>query len=524
MKKDINTYLKLFWRGGAGLQRMPYWRLMTKKAASASSQSVLLILLFCFICSFCIFAGWIDVSIFSGISFPTQTLATFKRPNKPQEYPLRCMNGNQTKTCPRDYPITHNPINLDRSSNKITCPSYFKWIYEDLRPWRETGITRDMVDRARKTAHFRVVILNGKIYVEKFRNALQTRDVFTLWGILQLVRWYPGRLPDLEIMFDCDDRPVVQSKNFRRRPNAGPPPLFRYCSDEWSLDIVFPDWSFWGWAETNIKPWRNVLKDIQEGNKMTKWEDRVPYAYWRGNPNVASTRRDLMKCNVSKENDWNTLLYIQDWKREIKQGFNQSNLAEQCTHRYKIYIEGRGWSVSTKYILACNSMTLFVMPRYYDFFTRGMVPLQHYWPINRDNSKCASLKFAVEWGNNHTDMAQKIGNSASNFIQEDLKMDYVYDYMLHLLNEYAKLLRFKPTIPPGAVELCSERMACSANGLWRKFMEDSMVKSPSDFSPCSIPPPYDPSTLRDFLEKKANLTRQVQIWQHEQLQSENGTY
>ena len=70
--------------------------------------------------------------------------------------------------------------------------------------------------------------------------------------------------------------------------------------------------------------------------------------------------------------------------------------------RYKIYIEGLAWSVSDKYILACDSMTLLVRPRYYDFFIRGMVPLEHYWPI-RDNSKCTSLKFAVEWGNNHTE-------------------------------------------------------------------------------------------------------------------------
>ena len=70
--------------------------------------------------------------------------------------------------------------------------------------------------------------------------------------------------------------------------------------------------------------------------------------------------------------------------------------------RYKIYIEGLAWSVSDKYILACDSMTLLVRPRYYDFFIRGMVPLEHYWPI-RDNGKCTSLKFAVEWGNNHTE-------------------------------------------------------------------------------------------------------------------------
>lgn len=102
------------------------------------------------------------------------------------------------------------------------------------------------MEAARKTAHFRLVILEGRVYVEKYRESLQTRDEFTLWGILQLLRRYPGRLPNLELMFDCDDRPVIPAKNFKR-PNSGPPPLFKYCSDPWSLDLVFPDWSFWGW-------------------------------------------------------------------------------------------------------------------------------------------------------------------------------------------------------------------------------------------------------------------------------------
>ena len=164
---------------------------------------------------------------------------------KPQEFPLRCTKGNETQTCPRDYPTSHNTTNPSQSANS-TCPAYFRWIHEDLRPWKETGITREMVEGARRTAHFRVVIVDGKVYVEKYRQSIQTRDIFTLWGFLQLVRWYPGRLPDLEIMFDCNDRPVIPKRNFRG-PNSGPPPLFRYCADERSLDIVFPDWSFWGW-------------------------------------------------------------------------------------------------------------------------------------------------------------------------------------------------------------------------------------------------------------------------------------
>ena len=54
-----------------------------------------------------------------------------------------------------------------------------------------------------------------------------------------------------------------------------------------------------------------MLEDIKQGNTRTKWKDRIPYAYWRGNPSVAPTRNDLLKCNVSDKDDWNTHLYIQ---------------------------------------------------------------------------------------------------------------------------------------------------------------------------------------------------------------------
>uniref|UniRef100_A0A5B7B314 Glycosyl transferase CAP10 domain-containing protein n=1 Tax=Davidia involucrata TaxID=16924 RepID=A0A5B7B314_DAVIN len=508
MKKNNERYLNIFGHI-YGLRRQR----SSKKKSSSVTTTLLCIFFFLFLfIAAIVFARWINSSMFSG-NFSQKLIFSSRRTPETLEFPLDCTAWNQTQTCPRNYPTTQKHVNPDRSSNQ-TCPEYFRWIHEDLRHWKETGITREMIEKAGKAAHFRLVILNGKVYIERYRKSIQTRDLFTMWGIVQLLRWYPGRLPDLEMMFDCDDRPVIRSKDYRR-PNSGPPPLFRYCSDGWNLDIVFPDWSFWGWAETNIRPWRNVLKDIKEGNKGTKWEDRVPLAYWRGNPHVAPTRADLMKCNVTAKDDWNTLLYVQDWNKESKEGYKQSNLADQCTHRYKIYIEGWAWSVSEKYVLACDSPTLLITPRYHDFFIRGMVPLQHYWPI-RDNNKCKSLKFAVEWGNNHTAKAQAIGKASSNYIQEDLKMDYVYDYMFHLLNEYAKLLKFKPTIPSMAIELCPERLACSADGNWKKFMVESLVESPpTNTIPCTLPPPYDPPAFKAFLDEKYKSTNQVEMWENE---------
>ncbi|XP_010550766.1 PREDICTED: O-glucosyltransferase rumi homolog isoform X1 [Tarenaya hassleriana] len=425
---------------------------------------------------------------------------------KPPEFPLTCTSLSDNSTCPRDnYPTA----TLAGDSPSAACPEYFRWIHEDLRPWARTGITRDAVERAKKTANFRLVIVGGRVYVEKFNEAFQTRDVFTIWGFLQLVRRYPGKIPDLELMFDCVDWPVIKAAEFA---GAEPPPLFRYCGNDETLDIVFPDWSFWGWAEVNIKPWEGVLRELGDANRKTKWLEREPYAYWKGNPTVAETRQDLMKCNVSEEHDWNARLYSQDWARESKEGYKQSDLASQCVHRYKIYIEGSAWSVSEKYILACDSVTLLVKPRYYDFFTRGLLPAQHFWPI-KDDDKCRSIKFAVDWANSHARKAEEMGKKGSEFIMQQLKMEYVYDYMYHLLTEYSKLLRFKPEVPRQAGEGCSESMACPRDGNERKFMRESLVKRPSETGPCLMPPPYDPASFYSLIKKKDTTFARIHAWE-----------
>ena len=68
--------------------------------------------------------------------------------------------------------------------------------------------------------------------------------------------------------------------------------------------------------------------------------------------------------------------------------------------------------MSEKYILACDSMALFIEPKYYDFFSRSLVPLRHYWPISIQNM-CQDINFAVEWGNSN---AQKVHFSPSKNI------------------------------------------------------------------------------------------------------------
>ncbi|KAL0464779.1 UNVERIFIED_CONTAM: hypothetical protein Slati_0365500 [Sesamum latifolium] len=381
------------------------------------------------------------------------------------------------------------------NSSAPACPEYFRWIHEDLKPWKESGITREMVENAKHFSHIRITIVNGRLYTQKFKEAFQTRDVVTIWGLLQLLRLYPGRIPDVDLMFACDDRTAVHKRDYSS-PNASiPPPVFHYCGEETSYDIVFPDWSFWGWPEVNIKPWEELKEELKEANQRIKWKDREPYAFWKGNSKLGPARKDLATCNVSNGQDWKARLFDMDWSGEKKQGFKTSNLASQCTY-------------SQKYILACDSMMLAVKPHYYDFFTRNLMPMIHFWPIKHQN-KCSAIKFA----------AQEIGKAGSQFAQEQLKMQNVYDYCFHVLNEYAKLLKYKPVVPEGSEETCSETLICSVKGQKRRFRKHSMVKNPSDTLPCALPSAYDPAELRAFIEKKENLTRQVTMWESSQTTS-----
>lgn len=179
---------------------------------------------------------------------PQQNTKVRKNYTQEIEIPLNCTEYLHTPTCPSKYTLAYiSEQDPKCSSEPSTCPEYFRWIYEDLRPWSHTGISREMTEKARATSHFKLVIVNGKAYVERYDRSYQTRDLFTWWGVVQLLRKYPGKVPDLELVFNCHDRPVFLSRDYVKANATDPAILFGYCGDDDTVDIAFPDWSFWGW-------------------------------------------------------------------------------------------------------------------------------------------------------------------------------------------------------------------------------------------------------------------------------------
>ncbi|KAM3362318.1 hypothetical protein P3S68_017172 [Capsicum galapagoense] len=148
-------------------------------------------------------------------------------PKKKLEIQLNCTLGNLPQTCPASYyPSKFTYQNRSSLSTLLpTCLDYFRWIYDDLRPWRETGIADEMLMRATSNAEFWLVIVNGRAYVETYRKSFQSRNTFTLWGILQMLRRYLGKVPDLDMIFTCGDPTVVQPNSI----NVLRPLLLHLC-------------------------------------------------------------------------------------------------------------------------------------------------------------------------------------------------------------------------------------------------------------------------------------------------------
>lgn len=376
------------------------------------------------------------------------------------------------------------------------CPDFYRWIHHDLEPWSKTRISYANLMEAKKLASMRIVIINGKLYVDYYYDCVQSRALFTIWGLLQLLKRYPGSIPDVDLMFDCMDRPTVH----KRDHSAMPLPIFRYCTTPDHFDIPFPDWSFWGWVEVNLGPWEEEFESIKKGSELIKWEKKLPYAYWKGNPYVNSpTREKLLICNDT--NKWGAQILRQNWGLEISNGFKYSKLSDQCNYRYKIYAEGYAWSVSLKYILSCGCVPLIINPLYEDFFSRGLFPKKNYLPISPDNI-CPSIKTTVDWGNSHPSQAEAIGKAGQDFMKE-LKMERIYDYMYHLIREYSKLLDFKPVRPESAQEESIDSLLCYADESQRGCLERSTA-FPSSTPPCKLPPP-NAEIIKKQIEAKRNI-------------------
>eukprot|EP00271_Cylindrocystis_brebissonii_P014145 TRINITY_DN3539_c0_g3_i1.p1 TRINITY_DN3539_c0_g3~~TRINITY_DN3539_c0_g3_i1.p1 ORF type:complete len:614 (-),score=79.37 TRINITY_DN3539_c0_g3_i1:204-2045(-) len=429
------------------------------------------------------------------------------------------------------------------------CPLWFQLIHLDLQPWRDRGgITPSDIQSARSQAAFRVTIVRSRLHVTHFYKCPESRALFTLWGIAQLLRRFPGQVPDVDFMFDCSDRPrlpkssldLESEKEKDIKTGVAPPPpvpnaeegrdeatggeaplveggevegvaalplLLRYSGSENHTEVVFPDWTIWGWPEANVAPWEVARGRVVNSSTLRwPWRFRKETGHWRGHVGWgALSRVELLHCHETEHGTVEIeALGQQDGEEmQVAPKYDLTQLTEQaCGYRYKIFPDqAAGWSVGLKYFLACGSVVLLPLQPMHDFFSRALQAGVHYWPIQR-SQLCSSIRFGVEYGKEHDEEAQQLGGGGQRFVKEDLAPPRIYEYMLHLFQEYAELQTFQPKVPKESRELCPEVLLCLATPEQRKAMEVTAHKRQQNSElPCDDSP--DAATRFDALRNRS---------------------
>lgn len=71
-------------------------------------------------------------------------------------------------------------------------------------------------------------------------------------------------------------------------------------------------------SEINIRPWQEEFPDIKRGSQAVSWKNKMAWAYWRGNPDVASPIRvELLNCNDTRM--WGAQIMRQVWLSYLAQ-------------------------------------------------------------------------------------------------------------------------------------------------------------------------------------------------------------
>eukprot|EP00891_Asterochloris_glomerata_P006694 jgi/Astpho2/6694/fgenesh1_pg.00101_%23_61_t len=242
----------------------------------------------------------------------------------------------------------------DRSQALDLDPFWGPHIKSDFKHWKRSGISA-------------LQIINDTLYI-KHSNAKPrkgwspkqhsiaswcagdmrrwARLPLNLLILLDIIRTFPGEVPDIDAVMHSSDPPCMPLK-----PQASDP-------------------------DTPIVGWEEEFAAIREYAAGVSFTDRQSQLTWRGRNHTSrdELRERFVTCPEMLETDGRQaeadLFNLEDpfW----------ISIVDQCHFRYLAYLESGAWSHALKYRLATGSLVLSPKPQFPEWFTRGLVPNKHY--------------------------------------------------------------------------------------------------------------------------------------------------
>ncbi|KAK9831249.1 hypothetical protein WJX74_009428 [Apatococcus lobatus] len=373
--------------------------------------------------------------------------------SKPQQHQQQQQPQN-----PQIHPLSHEKYLLSQ-------------VAKDLSPFNDSrissGISLQQVERVYCNCDqggFRLQIIDGQMYIVGERHGLQTRVRNTKLLVMHLMHQYT--LPDVDIGWVSTDDTVMEADAGRywECPEQGPvlvmtkQPHHDHC-------IMYPDFTFWDWEEAYAVPWQDMQKVMKEAAGQEPWKGRKELLFARAF-NLGEARNTLKDNEGDLGNHELMDVRIIDWHADPGLFVD---LQQHCQYKWLLHTAGNTYSARLKYLLFCKSAVVLPDSPWQEFFYH-MLQAGHnvlrVEALTRDN-KAAHLPAVARYLQEHDEEAEEIGQAGAAFARKHLSRESVALYYKELIESYAGLMKFKPTVHPDAVPIEKSLL----NDLTRPFHE-----------------------------------------------------
>ncbi|XP_065912123.1 protein O-glucosyltransferase 1-like [Dysidea avara] len=330
-----------------------------------------------------------------------------------------------------------------------SCDCFSPLLNDDLRPWSEGGISRDLFEMAEgRGVHYQIV--DHQLY-RQHKCLFPARCSGVEHFILEII----SDLPDLEVLINVRDHP--QCHKF-----APPMPVLSFSKAlSQHRDILYPAWTFWegGPALWPIEPnglgrWDIKRDTITRNAQEWPWEKKEKVAFFRGSrtsaerdPLILLSRRspDLVDAAYTKNQAWKS-----DADTLGASAAQEIPLEDHCKYKYLINFRGVAASFRLKHLFLCHSLVFHVGEDWIEFFYPQLKPWVHYIPVRQDLSDFEELlAFVME----KDSLAKDIAERGFQFIWDHLDLDVVRCYWKRLLTQYSALQKWETKHDPSLLHI-----------------------------------------------------------------------
>ncbi|OAD58998.1 O-glucosyltransferase rumi like protein, partial [Eufriesea mexicana] len=362
--------------------------------------------------------------------------------------------NSYNKVLNNKYSKYYNEIEEAEKSYKICNNTYngcFKEVIKnDLKPFKEKGINKNLIDNAKVRGTF-YQIIEGKLYRQK-DCMFPSRCAGVEYFLLKLA----SGLSNMDLVINVRDYPQ-SSKHF-----GNPLPIFSFSKTPQYYDITYPAWAFWeGGPAISLYPrglgrWDKHCVSLDKASESTLWERKENKAFFRGSR--TSSERDNLILLSRKKSNLVDAQYTknQAWKSDedtlYAPAASEVPLDAHCKYKYLFNYRGVAASFRHKHLFLCRSLVFHVGDEWTEFYYDAMIPWIHYIPVSKKANQTV-LEELIQFAIDNDELSKRIADRGRDFIWYNLKISHITQFWKKLLREYSKLLRYETTLDKNLIKI-----------------------------------------------------------------------